>query len=58
MRPQELKRVVGQGAGSGRPPLSELKPGEVAKLAALIRRLGSQELAAPRPAARKVKEKA
>ena len=50
--------VVGHGAGPVRPPLSELKAGEVTELAALIGKLGPQEFSAARPAARKVKERA
>ncbi len=34
--------VVGRSAGPVRPPLSDLKPGEVEELAALIRQLGPQ----------------
>jgi 5-dehydro-4-deoxyglucarate dehydratase len=48
--------IAGHGAGPVRPPLSELKPKEVEELAALIRKLGFQEVSS-RPA-RKVKEKA
>lgn len=48
--------IVGHTAGPVRPPISELKPAEVEELSALIRKLGSQELA-PRPGA-KVAQKA
>lgn len=48
--------IVGHGAGPVRPPLSDLKAGEAQELAALIRKLGSQEIGAR--AVRKVKEKA
>jgi 5-dehydro-4-deoxyglucarate dehydratase len=34
--------IVGKGAGAVRPPLSDLKPGEVEELGALIRKLGAQ----------------
>lgn len=46
--------IVGRSAGPVRPPLSDLKPAEVDELAALIRKLGSQEYT-PR-ASRKVAE--
>src|SRR5689334_1655754 len=48
--------IVGHGAGPVRPPLSELKAKEMDELGALIKKLGSQEIA-PR-ATKKVKEKA
>ena len=48
--------IVGHGAGPVRPPLSELKAREMDELGALIKKLGSQEIA-PR-ATKKVKEKA
>ena len=48
--------LVGHGAGPVRPPLSELKAKEMDELGALIKKLGSQEIA-PR-ATKKVKEKA
>jgi len=48
--------IVGHGAGPVRPPLSDLKPAEAGELAALIKKLGSQEIT--RTTARKIKEKA
>ena len=48
--------IAGHGAGPVRPPISDLKPKEVAELAALIRKLGSQEVSTR--AAKKVKERA
>ena len=50
--------IVGHGAGPVRPPLSDLKAREVEELAALIKKLGSQELASPAARKSKVKEKA
>ena len=48
--------IAGHGAGPVRPPLSELKPREHEELAALIKKLGSQEIA--KASTRRVKEKA
>ena len=47
--------IAGHTAGPVRPPISDLKPKEVEQLSALIKQLGSQEIAAR--STRKVKEK-